>query len=261
MVPQLLLLLALSAPANTATLLVRRTGVSAADAAALTRQVGGRLASPAVLDFAESQRRLSTFGLGDGTTCGGKPECHAEVGRQLGVSWLVLVSVSQIAQDQSLALELFEVAKEKVHERDSVLLPQRGEVPAALLDSFAARVAAHVSPRPGDAPLTTDLTPKDLEPADGLPPVAPAGRSHVASFVLGGVALAALGVGLGLLVNGLSLRSQVTSAAPGDDGWMRSELTGAEAVKRNDAASVNFGIAGAAGAVGLALGATAVATW
>lgn len=261
MVSQLLLALTLSASANTATILVRRTGVSAADAAALTRQVGERLASPAVLEFAESQRRLSTFGLGDGTTCGGKPECHAEVGRQLGVSWLVLVSVSQIAQDQSLALELFEVAQEKVHERASVLLPRRGEVPAALLDSFAARVAAHVSQRPGDTPLHTDLTPQDAERGDELPPVAPPGKSHAASFVLGGVALAALGVGIGLLVNGLSLRGQVTSGTPGDDGWVRSELTGAEAAKRNDAASVNFGLAGAAGAVGLALGATAVATW
>lgn len=261
MVPQLLLLFALSAPANTATILVRRTGVSAAEAATLTRQVGERLSSPAVLDFIESQRRLSTFGLGDGTTCGGKPECHAEVGRQLGVAWLVLVSVSQIAQDQSLALELFEVGKEKVHERDSVLLPQRGEVPAALLESFARRVAAHVSSPTGDAPLNTDLTPKDPGPGDGLLPVAPPTRSHAASFVLGGVALAAIGVGVGLLVNGLSLRGQVTSGTPGEDGWVRSELTGAEAAQRNDAASVNFGIAGAAGAVGLALGATAIATW
>lgn len=259
MVAPLLLTLALAADSTAATVLVRRTGVSATEAALLTRQVSASVAGPAVMDFTESQRRLSMFGLGDATTCGGKSECHAEVGRQLGVQWLVLVSVSQIAQDQSLALELLEVTTEEVRERDSVLLPRRGEVPSALLERFAARVAARVA-RKADAPVATTLVPRAGAQPDPLAPQ-PQGPSRVRGLVLGGLALAALGAGVGLLVNGLSLRAEATRATPGDDGWARSDLSYVEAAKKNDAASVNFGIAGALGAVGVALGTTAVVTW
>ena len=262
MVSQVLLLL-LSAESNSATVLVRRTAVTPVEATALMRQVTQRLAVPGLLEYSESQRKLSAFALKDGTTCGGKPDCHAELGRQLDVGWLVLVSVSQIAQDQSLALELFNVGTAQVMDRESVLLPRRGEVPAAVLDDFAARVSARVlpalvEPKPVLVPQVTTL----LRPIEVKQPVVPPPqKSHVGGIVLGAVALAAIGAGVGLLVNALGTQAKVKQGVPGEDGRVLSELTGAQAKALNDSAALQLGIAGGAGALGLALGITAVIVW
>lgn len=264
MVPQVLLLLTLTAEPNTATVLVRRTGVTPAEATALMRQVTQRLAVPGLLEYAESQRKLSTFALKDGTTCGGKPDCHSELGRELEVGWLVLVSVSQIAQDQSLALELFNVGSAQVLERESVLLPRRGEVPAAMLEDFAARVSARVlpalvEPKPVLIPeVNTLLRPLEVK-QPVLPPPPP--KSHAGGIVLGAVAVAALGAGVGLLVNGLSTQAKVKQGVPGEDGRVLSELSGAQAKALNDSAGLQLGLAAGAGALGLALGVTAVVVW
>jgi len=261
MVPQVLLLLTLTAEPNTATVLVRRTGVTPAEATALMRQVTQRLAVPGLLEYAESQRKLSTFALKDGTTCGGKADCHSELGRQLEVGWLVLVSVSQIAQDQSLALELFNVGSAQVLERESVLLPRRGEVPAAMLEDFAARVSARVlpalvEPKPVLIPeANTLLRPLEVK-QPVLPPPPP--KSHAGGIVLGAVAVAALGAGVGLLVNGLSTQAKLKQGSPGEDGRVLSELSGSQAKALNDSASLQLGLAAGAGAVGLALGVSAV---
>lgn len=263
MVPQLMLLLALTAEPNTATVLVRRTAVTSAEATVLMQKVTQRLAVPGLLEYSESQRKLSSFALKDGTTCGGKPGCHAELGRELHVGWLVLVSVSQIADDQSLALELFNVTKEQVVERESLLLPRKGEVPTVLLEGFAARVSARVlpalvEPKPFDVPMVTTL----LRPLEVKQPVLPPPpKSHAGGIVLGAVALVAIGVGVGLLVNGLDTQAKLSRGAPGEDGRIRSELSGAEAKAVNDSASLQFGLAGGAGALGLALGATAIIVW
>jgi hypothetical protein len=258
------LLLLLTAEPNTATILVRRTAVSPAEATGLMSKVTQRLAVPGLLEFNESQRRLSTFALKDGTTCGGKADCHAELGRQLEVGWLVLVSVSQIATDQSLALELFNVGTQEVLDRESLLLPKRGEVPAAMLDNFAARVSARVlpalvEPKPLDVPVVTTL----LRPVEVKQPVLPPPppSSHAGGIVLGAGALAAIGAGVGLLVNGLGTLGRLTHGTPGEDGRLRSDLSSSQAKALNDSASLQLGLAGGAGALGLALGATAVIVW
>lgn len=263
MVSQLLILLALAAESNTATVLVRRTGVTPAEATGLMQKVTQHLAVPGLLEYSESQRLLSSFALKDGTTCGGKPACHSELGRQLEVGWLVLVSVSQIAQDQSLALELFNVRSEQVLERESVLLPRRGEVPTTVLDGFAQRVSARVlpalvEPKIIEVPVVTTLL-RPLEKPPAPPPPPP--RSHAGGVVLGVVALAAIGAGVGLLVNGLNTQARLNQGTLGEDGRLRSELTGSEAKSLNDSASLQLGLAGGAGAVGLALGVSAVIVW
>ena len=264
MVGTVVLLLFFSAEPNTATVLVRRTAVTPAEATALMGKVTQRLAVPGLLEYSESQRRLSAFALKDGTTCGGKSDCHAELGRELKVSWLVLVSVSQIAQDQSLALELFKVDSEQVLERESLLLPKRGEVPPAMLDNFAARVSERVlpsvvQPKRLDVPVVTTLL-RPVEVKSSLLPQ-PAPRSHAGGVVLSAVALAALGAGVGLLVNGLSTRGRLTQGVPGEDGRIRSDLSGSEAKSLNESASLQLGLAVGAGALGLGLGATAVIVW
>lgn len=264
MVSQLILLLALTAEPNTATILVRRTAVTPAEATALMQKVTQGLAVPGLLEYADSQRKLGMFALKDGTTCGGKPDCHAELGRQLQVGWLVLVSVSQIAQDQSLALELFNVASEQVLERESVLLPRRGEVPPAMLEGFSTRVSARVlpalvEPKPVLVPeVTTLLRPLEVK-QPVLPPPPP--KSHAGGIVLGVVAVAALGAGVGLLVNGLGTQAKLKQGTPGEDGRVLSELSGSQAKALNESAGLQLGLAAGAGAVGLALGVTAVVVW
>lgn len=264
MVTQLLLSLALSAEPNTATVLVRRTGVTVQEANGLMQKVTQRLAVPGLLEFSESQRKLSAFALTDGTTCGGKSACHAELGRQLEVGWLVLVSVSQLGGDQSLALELFNVGSEQVLERDSLLLPKRGEVPTEMLDGFAQRVSKRVlpavlEPKPIDVPV---VPPTLLRPVEVKRPVVPPPqKSHPAGIVLGAVALAAIGAGVGLLVNGLNTQAKLSRGTPGDDGRIRSDLTGSEAQSANASASLQLGLAAGAGAAGLALGVTAIVVW
>jgi hypothetical protein len=263
MVTQLLLSLALVAEPNTATVLVRRTGVTVQEANNLMQKVTQRLAVPGLLEFSESQRKLSTFALTDGTTCGGKSACHAELGRQLEVGWLVLVSVSQLGGDQSLALELFNVGSEQVLERDSLLLPKRGEVPTELLDGFAQRVSARVlpavlTPKPIEVPVVPTL----LRPLEVQRPVAPPPpKSHAAGIVLGVVAAAAIGAGVGLLVNGLNTQAKLTRGERGEDGLVRSDLTGSEAQSANSSATLQLGLAAGAGAAGLALGVTAIVVW
>lgn len=259
------LLLALAAEPTTATILVRRTAVPQVEAERLMDKLTRRLAVPGLLEYAESQKRLGAVALKDGTTCGGKSDCHVELARQLRVEWLVLVSVSQIAQDQSLALELFQVSTQAVVENESVLLPKRGEVPGEVLEGFSARVTKRLEPvvvkPPVDAPVVVSVVPEPKPVAPVLVAEVPVARSHAAGLVVGGLGVAALGVGVGLLINGLAMRAPLSSGMVGADGRVRSEVPGSQAQAINDASSVQFAIAGAAGAVGLALGGTAIAIW
>lgn len=266
-----LLLMTLSADPSAAVVLVRKTAVKDAEASALTEKVASRIGVPAIVPYADSQKRIATLGLKDATNCNGAADCHAEIGKLLRVDWLILVSVSQIASDQSLALELFKVEKGEVVERDSLLLEKRGEVQAPQLEAFGKKVRDRISgvsePKPTDVPVkppevvnpVTDPNIVVKPPDPVVPPPAPE-KSHVASIVLGGVGVAALGVGVGLLINGLSQRAALNGTA-GADGYLRSDLMGSQAVRINDATSVQFGIAGGAGALGLGLITTAIALW
>ncbi len=265
-----LLLMTLTADPSMAVVLVRKTAVKDAEALALTEKVASRIAVPGLVPYADSQKRIATLGLKDATTCNGAADCHAEVGKLLKVDWLVLVSVSQIATDQSLALELFTVTKAEVVERDSLLLEKRGDVQAVQLEGFGKKVRERIA---GVKDVKTDAPVKPPEVAKNSvvdpkltvkdnPIVAPPlpEKSHLPSFVLGGVGVAALGVGVGLLVSGLAQRAPLNGTLDAD-GFSRSQLSGSEATRLNDATSVQFGLAGGVGALGLGLLTTATALW
>ncbi|MFO0594947.1 MAG: hypothetical protein U0228_06575 [Myxococcaceae bacterium] len=264
-----LVALTLTVDPRAAVVLARRTSVSPADASALLDKVSNAVAGPDFLPFADSQKRLAALGLKDATNCNGGADCHVEVARQLKVSWLVLVSVSQIGTDQSLALELFRVGKAEVVERESLLLARRGDVTPAQLDAFVKKVGSRIGSSsaepPKDAPLVKSdpvITPPNTGPDTTVPLTPePPPRSHAASIVVGGLGIAALSVGVGFLVSGLAQRGRLSTGVPGSDGLTYSEFTGAEAQRLNDGASVEFGIAGASAAVGAALLTTAIAVW
>ena len=266
-----LLLISLTAEPNAAVVLARKTSVSAGDATALTEKVAQRIVLPTLMPYADSQKRIASLGLKDATNCSGAADCHTEIGKLLKVEWLILVSVSQIATDQSIALELFRVGKGDVVERESLLLEKRGDVKADQLEAFARKVAERVGGK-SDAPLVKNDPvdpPKDPnlsdpkvnpQPPPLLPPPPPPEKSHATSFAVGGLGLAALGVGVGLLVSGIVQREPLNGTVR-EDGIRRSDLTGSQAMTLNDATSVQLGIAGATGAVGLGLITTAIALW
>lgn len=263
----------LAAEPSTAVVLSRRTGVSPGDAAAVTAQVAKTLdaAQLPLLDGPETTRRLARVRQRDATLCAGKPACLKELLKQLEVPWLVLVSVAQVAGDKSLGLELFEGATGTVVDVESVVLPTWKAAGPELLDGFAQRVLARVAPPPKekpaekppevkpDTPVVTTLTPTE-PPPDPLPPEPPA-KSHAASWVLGGTAVAALAAAGALLAVGLSTANGLSAGTAQPDGTVRSDLTGAEAQAKASAAGTQLGIAGGAAAAALGLGTAALLTW
>lgn len=260
-----------AAEPDTLVVLSRRVSVPPAEAQAVVKEATTLLleAGAPLVDAAEAGQRLSKLGLKDATTCNGKPVCHAEFGKQLKVSWLMLVSVSRVAGDRSLALELFDVAGKVVADRESLILPKGTALTRAPLEDFAARLKARLAPAPAEIPpakLETDtpskpsLTPENAVTALPPPLPAPEPKSHAASFVLGGAGVAALGAAVALFVVGATTQAQVQGTA-GADGRVRSTLTGSEAQAAANAASLQLGLGGAAAAVGLGLGTTAVVLW
>lgn len=259
-----LLLLLLSADPTSAVMLARRTGVTQAEGVAVTERVAQALLDqrvPGLLGLSETSARLAKVAMTDATMCNGKPACHAELARQLEVDWLVLVSVSQVAGEQSLAIELARGATGAVAENESLLLAQKGQVPMDTLQRFAERMTARLRGAPADAPKVTTLTPPLGEPPTLPPAPKPEGKSRAPTIVLGAAGVAALGAGVALLVSGLGTRGRLSAGETGPDGLTYSTLTGAEAQALNESANVQFAIAGAAAAVGLGLGAAAIATW
>jgi hypothetical protein len=269
----------LAAEPSAAVVLSRRTAVSPGDAAAVTAQVVKALEAAQVplLDGPETTRRLARVRQKDATLCAGKPACLEELLKQLEVPWLVLVSVAQVAGDKSLGLELFEAASGTVVEVESLVLPSWKAASPELLDGFAQRVLARVVPPPEkpaenvekkvektpeakpDAPLVTTLTPPE-PPPNPLPSEPPA-KSHTASWVLGGTAVAALAAAGVLLAMGLSTARGLSAGSPQPDGTVRSDLTGSEAHAKASAAGVQLGLAGGAAAAALGLGTAAILTW
>ena len=267
--------LTLAAPPEQAVVLVgRRTAVSAPQAKVLAVDASTILESagvPIALPPDKAMQQLTRVSVKDTSSCNGKRACLAELGRQLKVPWVVLLSVAVIDQELSVGLELLKVADETVVETDSLLLPKKGKLDAALLSGFAGRVKAKLVPtataavveKTPDVPVETKLVPKQTEAPPLLPPPPPppAERSHTASFVLGGVGLASLIAGGVLLAVGASSRAPLTAGEAAMDGRVRSTLTYAEAEQINNSSTPLIAGGISALAVGAGLGTAAVITW
>ena len=263
-----------AAEPSTLVVLSRKVSVSPAEAAAVVTQVTTLLeeAGAPVVTASEANRRLSKLGLKDATTCNGKAACAAEFGKQLKVEWLILISVSKVAGDRSLALELFDVAGRAVADKESLLLPKGTALTREPLEGFVGRLKAKLSPtlptaaippeKKGDAPLATSLTPETSTVTQLPPPLPlPEPKSHTASFILGGAGVVALGVGIALFVMSGTAQGQVNAGTMGADGRVRSGLTGSQAQAAAGSASAFAGLGVATAAIGLGLGTTAVILW
>lgn len=266
--------LTLAAPptAPSAVVLVgRRTAVTAPVAKVLAADASSLLEAagvPVAMAPDKALQQLTRVSVKDTSSCNGKRACLAELGRQLNVPWVVLLSVAAIDREVSVGFELLKVDGETVVETDSLLLPRKAKLDAAQLSGFAGRVKARLVPvieeEKKDAPVETKLIPKVMEePVVTLPPPPPPPepRSRVPSFVLGGLGLASLIAGGTLLAVGAVARGPLTAGDPAADGRVRSSLTYAEAEQLN--VTTTPLIVGGIGALaaGAGLGTAAVITW
>lgn len=256
----------------------RRTAVSAAVTRALASDTYKLLAAEGVglaMTNDEALKQLTRVSVKDSASCNGKKSCLAELGRQLKVPWVVVLSVAAIENELSIGLELVRVSDETVVETDSLILPRKGKLDASQLSGFAQKVKARLNPPPptpevkktpddppkNDTPIATDLTPKNTDEPLLPPPPPPPQKSHVPSFVLGGAGVASLLAGAAMLTVGLVSRGPLTQGTPGDDGRVRSMLTQQQAQAINDGSNpLIFGGLGAL-AVGAGLGTAAVIAW
>jgi hypothetical protein len=161
-----LLCAVLAADPSMAVVIGRRTAVPPGDARTITNDVSALLQQSGVtglIDPQETNLRLAKMGMKDATTCAGKRGCIAEIGRQLQVKWLVLISLSEVAAERSIAIELLEVASETITAAESMLLPQKTKISSDLLDGFNAQELRQVSPAPLDV-KTTETKPVEATP-------------------------------------------------------------------------------------------------
>ena len=262
--------LTLAAPSEgeqTVVLVARRTAVSPPVARALVADASSLLQAagvPVAMTPDNALQQLTRVSVKDTASCNGKRACLAELGRQLNVPWVVLLSVAAIDQELSLGFELLRVSDETVVETDSLLLPRKGKLEAGQLAGFAGRVKARLVPVAAvDTPLEPKLTPKEVEPPVALPPppLPPPERSHVTSFILGGAGVAALLAGGALMIVGAAARAPLTAGERAPDGRVRSSLTFAEAEQLNASTTPLFIGGLGALAAGAGLGTAAVLTW
>jgi hypothetical protein len=257
------------APPTSVVLLGRRTSVSVAEATALTARVASALEANGVVlstppDAASSA--LKRLGFPDSSSCGGKRECLVELGRQLQVEWVFAVSVTKVEKDRSVGLELIHVADGTSPEKDAAVLAPKADLTPDLLAGFSKRVLDRWKPAQADTPAVVMVTPTERPPPPPdlppppPPPVPEAPRSHVASWVLLGVGVAALAVSGVFLATGLGARGSIYEAER-DMGRQVSRLTFAEATAQNQRANTSFILSGVLGGVALALGTVAVIAW
>lgn len=242
----------------------RRAGLSATDAQALANQVSTVLTQqgvPLTLAPDAASQQLKKLGLPDAASCAGKRDCIVELGRQLHVTWVFSMSVARVEKDRSLGLELVNVDDGQTLEKDGLVLAPKSAVAAEQLTTFIAAVKKRLAPPPpADVPVVVRTTPKPVEPPVELPPPPPPPtpeRSHVGSFVLGGIAAGALigaGVTLGL---GLMNRAELTGSVMNGV----SSLPRSRATLINTQANTQFILSAALGAVAVALGTIAVIVW
>lgn len=258
---------------KSAVLVTRRTAFTREEADATSRSISKELVAQRVLiqlDADGAREALARLGLQDSSACAGRKKCISELGRQLGVTWVIALSLARVGADQSIGIELIKVSDGSVSEKEALVLP-KGTTPS--LAAFAGKLRAvvgEVAPTPApepDRPVAVvtppkpELTPVVTPPPQIIePPPKTMPRSHAPQFVMGGVAVASLVAGTALIISGASARSEAFRVIE-SNGVRQSPYSASEVRARAENGNVQLGIGGALGAVAVGLGATAVITW
>lgn len=273
------LMLASSPQPSSAIVLGSRLGVPAAKAGNVLSSVSHVLRAKGLqaIDEDELGVRLKLVGMRDPTQCAGRRPCFIELGKQLKVERLFVVSVAEVKPDLSIAVEVLELDTGKrlasssgVIDADSRSLDADvGPLATELLKSLG--IAPPLVPIVPIAPLPQVVTrekpapPPPSAPAPTPVPVRPAAVSrpqHKAvnpvPWLLAGASVLAFGGGLVLGIDGGNRGSRVNEGALLDDGRIHSSLTEADATALATQASIEVAFAIGLGAVMLICGALAV---
>ncbi len=275
-----LLLLALAAAPESAhgdkvaVLVVRRTSVTPEEGRAFADAAAAVLkgAGVAVEEPAESLRRLGVLGVTDPTVCTGRKACVLELARQLEVGGIVAISAAALQQERSVVFEASRVADGSSLAKDAavvkagtpVLAEHLAAVSRALAAAFPRKADAPVVEKRADpvAPAPPPRPEKEKVVVDSQPPLPPpqAEHSHTATFVSGGLAVAAAVTAVVLGAVAMNARSQATGTMT-VNGEQVSALPASRAKELAGQAN-GFGAAAAGvGGLALALGVVAVVTW
>lgn len=282
----LLMALALqaSSEASSAVVLVgRRTGATPTEAQATAEQVSSLLAEanvPLSMSAASVTSELARRGLKDASGCQGRRACLAELGRQLGVTHVVAVSVTQIGSDRSVGLELVLVADETVVEKDALIVAAKSPVTKEVMGGFSSRVAKRLG-APAEVTPPVPVAAKPVGPAPDAPTKEPEtkvvtivpervsnvpevvevkSKTRTTGIILAGVGVAAGVAAITLMAVAFGTRGNANQTEI-VNGRVVSKLTASQAQALNDTSNAELAIAGGCALAGIGLGTGAILTW
>lgn len=255
-------------------LVTRRTGLSVNEADALGDALSKSLVSRGVwlrLDAPAARAAVARLGLKDAALCEGRKRCIAELASQLGVKWVISLSLAKLGGDLSIGFELINEGGTVV-DKDS-LVSVAGTTPGAeQLEPFAKKVRAVLGEAPAPVTPQTDTPTVATPPVVSLTPTpppeppllisepAPPPKSHGAALILGGGAVASLVAGVALVVSGV-IDGATARRTTLVDGERRADFPASEVLARSNDADTRLGVGVGLGVLGLGLGAGAVFAW
>lgn len=153
---------------ETALVVGRRAGVSPSSAERLALAFHRVLTEQGtdVLPVSELEGRLRSLRFDDPSRCAGKKACLLELGAQLKVDRLIVLSLAEVAPDFTVTAEGLAVAEGRVLFRETRITTVQGA--SKELEALADVVARTLAPPPSDIPLLVKQDPPSLQP----PPLA-----------------------------------------------------------------------------------------
>jgi hypothetical protein len=204
----------------------RNEGLTPMEAVTLADRLSKALQNarvPVTMDTVEAITRLGAQHSPEG--CQGKPECFAQLGRELGMAAVVTIDSSKVFDDLPMRITLLETREGRVlFKRSYTVSALRPTELDAAFQSASQEIKTAVVGLPGleeptDVPRATNLSPSSVSGGNALTQFGP--LPVVVTRVGAGVAGAAA---LAFLVHGLVQVSQLQKErAPGVSAWTYQE--------------------------------------
>ena len=250
------------------------TGVSDDAARATAEQVFSAVRAQGVVarNELDTRRGFSSLGLGDVSTCTTRRPCVVESGKALELWAVVTVSVSELDGERSLVLELVTMADAQTVVRESALYPSTKPPPADVLARFATKVKPLQPPPVVTPPPVVVVAPPEPPKPTLTPAPAPAPTPlaatlvekrgpSVPALVVGGAAVVAVAVAVGLFAASMGARGELEAAESTREGRRVSSLTETQAAAVANRANAQATGALTSALLAGALGGVTVLTW
>ncbi|MBI3180685.1 MAG: hypothetical protein HYZ28_00935 [Myxococcales bacterium] len=264
-------------PSGVAVVVTRRTGLSPEEGLAIAETLSRRLASAGVLVAfgpREANARLGGHGISDTASCDGEPACALNVAVLLGTPLVVAVEIGALRKSAAIHVEVRESATGAlVGEQDIVtgrggaepiVVPELPELGAKVRQRLESLASAKVAKKqPADAPVKQEVVvtgPTESAAVRRSAVSAAPGqrRATPATWVAGGVAVAAGGTAIAFAILAGSQRAPVALGATPDG---RPFVPVTEDRARQLAADANGSYTASAVATGACAVASGLAAW